>query len=129
MSVDGNLKKLFQSNVPGHWQAIETIATTGGVPDLNVCRNGREVWVETKQTHAWAVSFRPLQVSWIWSRVREGGNVWVAVRRWKRQDEADELWLVHGALVRDLASHGLRDRKSTRLNSSHRALSRMPSSA
>ena len=43
------------------------------------------------------------------------------------------LWSIHGVLIsyaqRYLAGMGMRDRKSTRLNSSHASKSRMPSSA
>jgi hypothetical protein len=41
---------------------------------------------------------------------------------------AHQRWLALGSLAA-LAVIGLRDRKSTRLNSSHRYISRMPSSA
>lgn len=105
--VDGDLKSLFKKNIPGHWIHVESGSTSGGIPDLNFCIDGVEGWVETKQTHAWSVKFRPTQVALISARARAGGRIWVAVRRWKRQDGADELWLVHGSHVRTVAAGGL----------------------
>ena len=105
--IDGDLRRLIKKHVPGHHISVESESTSGGIPDLNYCVDGVEGWVECKQTHAWAVKFRPTQVSLIWARVRAGGRVWVAVRRWKRQDGSDELWLVHGRHVRELAAGGL----------------------
>ena len=46
--------------------------------------------------------------------------------RLRRQEPEDDLWLLFALLKRDTTDL---DRKSTRLNSSHHAISRMPSSA
>lgn len=111
MSTDGNLRTLFRSHVPGHWQSIETAATGQGVPDSNLCLEGTEVWVEFKMTRAWAVRFKSTQPGWITRRVKNGGRVYIAVRRWAMPggtNEFDELWVVPGRLVVPLVNHGLR---------------------
>jgi len=97
-----------------HWQAIESALTGSGIPDSNGCHDEQEFWMECKSTQAWAVKFEPEQIGWIHRRTRAGGLVWIAVRR--RHDggprlgvAVDELWLVEGFWVRELAEHGLRE--------------------
>lgn len=108
MSIDGGLRSLFRTNIVGHWSSIETPTTGGGIPDSNYLVRGVEGWIEFKQTHAWAVNFRPLQVGWLDRRAREGGRAFVAVRRWKRPNGADELWLFGAEAVKKLSDGGLR---------------------
>lgn len=97
--IDGGLRALFQERMPFvHWTTIETGGTALGVPDLEGCRAGRQVWVEMKQTEHWAVSkVRPNQVAWIERRLRAGGNVYLGVRR-----AGGELWLLSGRAARPL---------------------------
>jgi hypothetical protein len=102
--TDGDLKNHLRTNIAGHWAIVDLPA----LPDLNFCIDGVEGWVECKQTTAWSVKFRPIQVPWIHERsVVRGGRVWVAVRRWHRPAGQDELWLVPGRDVLLLAKHGL----------------------
>jgi hypothetical protein len=91
---DGGLRKLFSEKIAGvHWQPIETGGTGRGIPDMNGCRDEREIWIEFKKSDHWAVEVRPEQVAWIERRYRHGGRCYVAVRR-----ADDELWLLaHGA--------------------------------
>lgn len=84
-----------------------------GVPDLNFCIDGVEGWVEMKQTDGWAVTLEPEQVSWLFRRHRNGGRVFVAVRRWhdggpRRGPACDELWLLRGQYAPDLKTLGLK---------------------
>lgn len=112
---DAGLRKILRANLPHfHWQAIESGATGGGIPDANYCCGGCEGWVECKWTPALAVKFRPEQVGWLSRRARAGGRVFVAVRRHceagPRRVARDELWLFRGAdaaLVRDGGLEGL----------------------
>jgi hypothetical protein len=115
MSSDGGLRALFRAHLPGagHWVSIETGATEGGVPDLNVCApGGLETWIECKWTTGWVCSLRPGQVGWILARVRRGGRVLVATRRQcaggPRSEAADELWVHAGCYARELKQGGLR---------------------
>jgi hypothetical protein len=113
MSIDGGLSKLFQQNLIGwHWQRIETGGTGRGIPDLNGCKSGRDIWLEMKVTEAWNVGLRPEQIGWALRRVRAGGLVWCAVRQQcdagRRRDKRDGLWLVPGRYAAELAAEGLK---------------------
>lgn len=42
-----NFIKWFKSFFPReHIQSIESEATAAGVPDINACKGGKEIWVE-----------------------------------------------------------------------------------
>lgn len=112
--IDGGLRKLFRANLIGNidWLSVETGGTAMGVPDSNFCVNpGIEGWIEFKRATANAVSVRKEQVAWIERRVRLGGRVFIAVRRWKdagtRTDARDDLILIRGAGVRALFLDGI----------------------
>ena len=111
--ADGGLRNIFRQRITGlevHFQLVEMASIAQGVPDINYCIQGAEGWIENKQTHHWAVKFRPQQPGWIHKRVRAGGRVWIAVRRWQNgrpNGEYDELWLVPGRLAIVCATEGL----------------------
>ena len=110
--IDGGLSTHFQSHIPeAHWQRVETGMTGAGVPDLNGCWHGIEVWLELKLTAIWAVDISAFQVSWAERRIRHGGRVYVAVRRehpkTKRTEAVDELYLFHGREARYLMDGGI----------------------
>lgn len=106
--TDGNLRQLIQKHIPHvHWQAIETGRTGRGIPDLNYCNNGIEGWIECKQTSGWKVQVQAEQVAWIERRIRNGGRVYIAVRRKapsgpRRGPPVDEFMLFNGSLAREL---------------------------
>lgn len=110
---DANLRQLemkWLKNV--HWQPIETWSTGQGVPDVNGCSNGVEAWIENKWTKGWKVDTSPHQIAWIERRVRNGGRVFIAVRRLtvagpRKGKAVDELYLFKGADVRLLAELGI----------------------
>jgi Holliday junction resolvase len=84
--IDGSLRQLFREHLPHvHWQAIETGGTGRGIPDLNGCFAGIEVWIELKRMVGRRVLMRPEQVAWIERRARAGGRVFIAVRKGKEQ--------------------------------------------
>jgi hypothetical protein len=105
---DGNLRRIFRERLPqAHWQSIETGAVGPGVPDSNYCfPEGREGWIEFKQTAGWAVTLRPAQIGWILRRARAGGRVFVAVRQVRLAE--DTLWLALGSQAATLREEGLR---------------------
>lgn len=113
MSSDGGLRQLEMKHITGaHFQPIETWSTGQGVPDVNVCINGIESWIENKLTHAWAVDFDAMQISWIERRIRNSGRVFVAVRRKttsgpRKGKAVDELHVFHGRDVRRVAIDGI----------------------
>lgn len=105
--ADGELHKFFKDHLVGvHWQRIETGSTGRGIPDLNGCLAGCELWIENKKADHWAVEIMPEQVGWIERRARAGGRVFIAVRRART-----ELWLLPPSAARVLATprKGLRD--------------------
>lgn len=105
--ADNGLRADFVTHIIGpHWQAIETGSTGRGIPDLNGCQHGVEVWVEMKATEHWAVDIDPTQVGWLLRRTRAGGRCFVAVKR-----KGVELWLLRPEAARTLATPrlGLRD--------------------
>lgn len=59
-----------------HLTRIENTVTFG-VPDINVCIDGIEFWVETKIEHNDKISIRPSQLAWVISRVKANGNVFI----------------------------------------------------
>ena len=51
-------------------QIIEVGAINAGVPDLYVCKNGHEHWIELKNSRSsfeghWLIDFRPGQQAWL----------------------------------------------------------------
>jgi hypothetical protein len=98
--IDGGLRSIIQERMVGpHWTPIETGGTALGVPDLEGCLRGVQVWIECKDIDGWSAKakMRPGQVAWIERRTRKGGRVFVAVRR-----AGEELWLFSGAAARPL---------------------------
>lgn len=51
-----------------------------GISDVNGCRDGREIWIELKMFHGKKLHFRTSQLSWILTRRKYGGVVWVLAR-------------------------------------------------
>ena len=100
MSVDAGLRQIFRKHLPlFDWQAIETGSVGGGVPDLNGCFNGVDVWIEMKKATHWRATIRPEQVGWAERRLDHGGRVFAAVRQ---VIQGGGLFLYHGSKLRDL---------------------------
>jgi hypothetical protein len=90
------------------WTHLESPTTSPGVPDTEFCApGGAQGWVECKRTAAWAITLRPLQISWLTRRCRLGGRAFVAVRRITPKGD-DELWLFRGSDAVALSDDGLR---------------------
>ena len=97
--ADGGLRQLISKHISAaHWVAIESPLTSRGIPDLNGCLNGTEVWIETKAIEGWTVAISKEQVAWIERRSRALGRVYVAVRR----SRASGLWLLNPSAARPL---------------------------
>lgn len=111
--ADGGLRAVMVKELRtlgGHYQPIETGMIVSGVLDFNYCINGREGWVECKRTSAWAVGVDGAQVGWADQRERNGGRVFLAVRRLHvggaRTAPRDELWLCRAGAMRHLVVAG-----------------------
>lgn len=73
---------LVKSHVPAGVHAIRIENTAGaGQPDVNMCRDGREVWVELKVAHGERIEIRWSQYVWWRARLSVVGRVRVLVRR------------------------------------------------
>jgi hypothetical protein len=111
--IDGGLWGVLRE----HWphvdkQRVETGGTGLGIPDVNACLAGVEVWLELKGTEAWAVAIRPEQVAWAERRTRAGGRVLLLTRRrcaaGPRRVACDELWIHRATDIRHVSALGLR---------------------
>lgn len=90
--VDGGLYHIIKKNCPKgiHWQRIETGMTAAGVPDLNGCYNGQEVWIELKCVSAGQKirSLTAYQIGWMMKRSgKAGGNCWLCILNLKEKND------------------------------------------
>lgn len=77
-------------------QRIENTAGSG-TPDINVCYQGLEFWIETKLvTNGGRVHIRPYQYSWIRRRTDAGGRIFI----FAYESERDEIWVFRGRGLR-----------------------------
>ena len=78
-----NEYKLFQllkNNLKNtHFTRIES-HTELGIPDVNACHNGQEVWLELKANSRKDLGLSKYQVVWMKKRIKHGGNVWIMNR-------------------------------------------------
>lgn len=72
------LKKFLETH---GWQVqiIEVGIINAGVPDLYVCKNGHEHWIELKSSRSsfagqWVIDFRPGQQAWLRRNFVHGGK-------------------------------------------------------
>ena len=91
-----------------HWQRIETI-TGSGVPDVNGCHNGVEVWLELKIIRGIGKPYfqssqglTPVQCAWLENRWRAGGRAFV-LGYWK---DKERLCVWRGNQARELVGSG-----------------------
>lgn len=120
MSSDGELRSIFRNKLRknAHWQSVETGLIGPGTPDANCCLNGREFWIEFKQTSGWKPHIRVEQIAWHKTRAFVGGVSFVAIRRWhdggpRKGDPVDELWICHGIDIGRIHSSGMLDPEIT----------------
>lgn len=91
-----------------HWQRIETL-TGAGVPDVNGCCGGVEIWIELKiirgvgkPSFQSSQGLTPTQCAWLEARWRAGGRSFV-VAYWK---EKERLCVWRGNQARELVGTG-----------------------
>lgn len=76
-----NFIKWFKELYPkDHIQNIESEATAAGVPDINACKGGKEIWIELKSGPLTKASIKPGQFVWHIKRAQAGGTTWVIQR-------------------------------------------------
>jgi Holliday junction resolvase len=83
MPKESQLWTLVKQHIPkdAHVQRIETGLTGKGVPDLNYCQNGKEIWIELKSIRGNKSQLSPFQIAWIHNRAKAGGNCYVLIRK------------------------------------------------
>ncbi len=71
----------FKEAMAGFAHASRIENTAGnGMSDVNLCKNGKEIWVELKMFKGRRLHFRNSQLSWICSRHNFGGRIFVVAR-------------------------------------------------
>jgi hypothetical protein len=95
-----NEYKLFQllkNNLKNtHFTRIES-HTELGIPDVNACHNGQEVWLELKANSRKDLGLSKYQVVWMKKRIKHGGNVWIMNRPLLQR----ALKIYSGSIVRE----------------------------
>ena len=86
LSLENTLWALFKKHLPKGCdsQRIETGGTGRGIPDVNLCYQGQEVWVELKVVSGRKINITAEQCAWHYRRVRAGGKTYIVAR-----DKAD----------------------------------------
>lgn len=69
----------LRSNISGDVARIESVVGSG-VPDVNICYNGCEIWVELKVLDPKRVLLRPEQYAWGMRRSNNGGSCFVVCK-------------------------------------------------
>jgi hypothetical protein len=76
MTPEQELYQKVLKNLKGHVVRIENVAEAG-IPDVNICYFGIDVWVETKVAKMRQVMLRPEQHAWMTRRAVAGGCCFV----------------------------------------------------
>ena len=69
----------MRTNLPGHVCRIENTAGVG-TPDVNICHNGVEAWLELKVAKGHYIYLRASQVAFCVRRVAEKGRIFFVTR-------------------------------------------------
>ena len=93
-----HLKKLLPMV---HWQRIE-LSYMPGIPDLNGCYEGVEIWIELKVVRRGKkINLTRPQVNWIKKRTKAGGRTLIMVLK----DDQITVW--PGEEIDDILEHGI----------------------
>ncbi len=81
-SLEKTFWQLFKKHLPNKcdYQRIETGSTGRGIPDVNLCYNGVEIWVELKIVSGRKVNITAEQCAWHYRRIRAGGRTFIIAR-------------------------------------------------
>lgn len=109
---ESKLWGLFKDHLPvgAHFQRVETGGTGLGIPDVNLCYDGSEIWVELKIISGKRVPLRPEQIAWHYKRFAAGGRTFILARDkfdGPRKGKGDTLYLWPGQLVLELNQKGI----------------------
>ena len=112
MSAEKTFWSLFRSHIPKDCdvQRIETGSTGRGIPDINLCYQGYEFWIELKVVKGRSVDLAPEQVAWHYRRTRAGGTTWIIARDKYdkvKKGKGDFIYLWHGDCVVKVKEKGI----------------------
>ena len=62
-----------------HFTRIESY-TENGIPDVNACYNGQDIWIELKANNSKDLGLSKWQIVWITKRLKAGGTVFIINR-------------------------------------------------
>ena len=104
MPKEAALWSLVKQHLPkdAHFQRIETGGTGRGVPDVNYCQQGKEVWIELKSVSGLKSEVSSFQIAWLYNRVKSGGNCFVLIRKVNSKEKEIKLFDVNGMTLKEL---------------------------
>ena len=110
--LEKRLWGLLKSHLPKDCdhQRIETGSTGRGIPDVNLCWVGKEIWVELKIVKGTKVDIMPEQCAWHYRRTRAGGTTWILARDKAdgvRKGKYDRIYLWKGEHAQEVLEHGI----------------------
>lgn len=89
---ESDLWRLIRDKIKGHIVRVENAIGTG-LPDVNACYNGNDVWIELKLANSNRVTLRSTQLIWFMHRLKQGGRVKLLYR------SKDELGIIDGRIL------------------------------
>jgi|TARA_Y100000034_G_scaffold68872_1_gene83108 hypothetical protein len=104
--------RLLKSHLPKgcDHQRIETGSTGRGIPDVNLCKDGVEIWVELKVVIGRSIDLSPEQVAWHYRRNAAGGTTWIMARDvadGARKGKYDRIYLWCGSQSIEVKKQGV----------------------
>ena len=86
MPKEASLWQLLRENLSKevHFQRIETGGTAKGVPDVNLCYQGKEIWIELKSITGNKLTLSEFQIVWMHNRDKSGGKCLILVKKEKQ---------------------------------------------
>ena len=112
MPNESTFVKLVKKHLPLEvdWQRIETGGTGTGIPDVNICYNGQEHWIEFKIVKGRSVDLSPMQIAWHSRRTKAGGRTWIIARHTfdgPRIGKGDRIYLWPGRCAKEVMQKGI----------------------
>ena len=109
---ESNFWNLLKAHLPKtiDTQRIETGSTGRGIPDVNMCKLGKEIWVELKVVKGRKVQLSPEQTAWHFRRTRAGGTTWILARDkvdGGRKGKYDKIYAWSGKYSVDVSGNGI----------------------
>lgn len=104
MPKEASLWGLVKDNMPKeiHSQRIETGGTGKGVPDVNYCHEGKEIWMELKSIDGLKSELSPFQMAWLFNRSKVGGNCFVLIRKNNSKEKEIKLFHIKDMTIKEL---------------------------